>query len=165
MARLSPARAFFAFILFAVVGIQFVPTGLDRTTPPPELSLARRLEPSAEITRILARSCDDCHGTPRAWPWYASVAPVSWLIASDVKEAREHVDFGRWGEYPPGVQAKMLEEMCEEAQRGGMPPQLYLRVHRDARLSPDEARLFCAWVERERDRLAGASAPSAPDDD
>ncbi len=143
-------------LLAALVAIQFVPTGLDRAPADPALSLERRLEPSPEIASILQRSCNDCHGTPRSWPWYASVAPVSWLIARDVKEAKEHADFSLWGRMDAGRQAKVLDEIREEAQRGSMPPGNYLRVHRDARLSPGEVQLIGAWTERERARLSAA---------
>ena len=29
--------------------------------------------------------CYDCHSNETTWPWYARVAPVSWLVVRDVK--------------------------------------------------------------------------------
>ena len=42
-----------------------------------------------EVTAILERACYDCHSNKTIWPWYSQVAPVSWLLVSDVNDGRE----------------------------------------------------------------------------
>lgn len=153
MGRVTLRRLVLLVVLLLVVGIQFVPTGLDRTPADPYQGIEAVLQPGPEVSGMLNRACNDCHGTARAWPWYASVAPVSWLIAHDVREAHQHVDFSHWAQYTPHAQARKLGNMCEELQKGEMPLQQYLWMHHDARLSPGEVQLFCAWTDRERTRL------------
>lgn len=155
MRRVSLRSLVLFVILLVVVAIQFFPTGLDRAPADPFQALEASLQPGPEVAGMLRRACNDCHGIVREWPWYASVAPVSWLVARDVSEAKEHADFAHWAQYAPHTQAKLLGEMCEEVQKGAMPLQKYLWMHRDARLSPAEVQLFCAWTDRERAKLAG----------
>ncbi len=38
------------------------------------------------------RACWDCHSNETRWPWYSSVAPVSWLVQRDVDEGRDELN-------------------------------------------------------------------------
>ena len=51
------------------------------------------------VARILEKSCQNCHSERTEWPWYSYVAPMSWLIEKDVREARSHLNLSRWDEY------------------------------------------------------------------
>jgi len=153
MGRVSLRRFVLLVILLTVVGIQFYPTGLDRAPADPSQALEASLQPAPEVAGMLARACNDCHGIVRQWPWYASVAPVSWLLAHDMSEAKEKVDLAHWAQYPPQTQARLLADMCEEVQKGEMPLKQYLWMHREARFTPGEVQLFCAWTDREQARL------------
>ncbi len=155
MGRVSLRRLVLLVILLVVVGIQFFPTSLDRVPADPFQALEATLQPGPEVAGMLRRACNDCHGIARAWPWYASVAPASWLVAHDVSEAKEQADFAHWAQYSPHTQARLLEKMCEEVQKGEMPLRQYLWMHREAGLSPAEGQLFCAWTDRERAKLDG----------
>lgn len=155
MGRVSLRRLVLLVILLVVVAIQFFPTSLDRAPADPSQALEATLQPGPEVAGMLRRACNDCHGIAREWPWYASVAPASWLVAHDVSEAKEKADFAHWAQYPPHTQVRLLEDMREEVQKGEMPLKQYLWMHHDARLSPAEVQLFCAWTDRERTKLAG----------
>ena len=69
-------------ILVVLLAIQLVP--VQRSNPPVEAEV-----PAPENVRtILRRACYDCHSNETVWPWYSRIAPVSFLVASDVHEAR-----------------------------------------------------------------------------
>jgi len=72
------------------LGVQLVP--VDRTNPPVESAVAA----PAEVRSILRRSCFNCHSYETEWPWYGYVAPLSWLVAHHVHEAREEMNFSTW---------------------------------------------------------------------
>jgi len=134
-----------------LVAIQLVP--LSRSNPPIESALPA---PPA-VQAILERSCMDCHSHATRWPWYAYVAPVSWLVVYDVHHTREHLNLSRWGSYARDRQRKKLEEMLEEAEGGSMPMTPYLWVHPDAQLSDDDLATLRAFIEaRGRELEAGA---------
>jgi hypothetical protein len=145
-------------VLAAVfVGLQFV--GPARINPPTDPSL--RLEAQGPVPEPVAatlrRACYDCHSHETTWPWYSRVAPPAWLVAHDVNEGRDHLNFSRWGEYNPFDRADMLEDACKEAKAGKMPLRPYLLMHPDARLSPQDVDALCAWTSGESARLTGGA--------
>lgn len=128
----------------------------DRSNPPVDSSrtIHSQLQPPAEVASVLERSCMDCHSNQTRWPWYSNVAPVSWLVADDVEEAREHMNFSEWAGYERKDAAELLEDICKETSKGDMPLQSYVLMHRDAKLSPQDVRALCEWSEATRQRLA-----------
>ena len=118
-----------AFVLLLLV-IQLVPLGKQNDNPPvvPEPGWD-----SPQTRQLAQRACFDCHSNETVWPWYSYVAPISLLIARDVLEGRERLNFSEWGQ---GEQE--VEEVGEVVRQGSMPPNYYLITHPAARLSPAE---------------------------
>jgi len=123
-----------------IVAIQIVP--VDRSNPPVEGVVAA----PPEVYSILKRSCFDCHSNETKWPWYSYVAPVSWLVAHDVHEARGHVNFSEWNRLSPEKQADHIDECWEMVAKGKMPLSYYLPMHSDARLSDADKALIYDWA-------------------
>jgi cytochrome c551/c552 len=112
------------------LAIQLVPYGHARTNPPV------RKEPAwdGSATRDLAvRACYDCHSNHTVWPWYAKVAPVSWLIQNDVEDGRRKLNFSEWDRPQRGTRS-----VARRIQRGSMPPWYYVMMHSQAKLSVGE---------------------------
>jgi hypothetical protein len=136
---LTVARvAFVGVILF--VAIQLVP--MTRDNPEVEEEVAA---PPA-VRDILRRACYDCHSHETSWPWYSFVAPMSWLVVSDVHEAREHMNFSTWNDYDEDERSELLEEVWEEVEDGDMPLWFYLPLHPEAKLSDADKQLLQSWV-------------------
>jgi hypothetical protein len=123
------------------VGIQFVPAG--RTNPPATSPLAAP-EP---VLAVLRRACFDCHSNETRWPWYAYVAPVSWLVVHDTDEGREHLNFSTWGTLKPTAQSSKASECVEEIEEGEMPLAPYLWMHSEARISAADLEVLRAWAD------------------
>jgi hypothetical protein len=136
----------------AVVVAQLVP--VSRTNPPVEAEIV--VVP--EVRALLRRACWDCHSHETVWPWYAWVAPVSWLVAHDVNHAREELDFSRFEAYEPKKQQKKLGEIGEEVEEGHMPLWYYVLLHPEARLGNEERRRLIAWTGAEQERRGGKAA-------
>jgi len=113
--------------LATLVIIQLVPYGRDHENPPVKNEPAWD---TPQTRTLFFKACRDCHSRETAWPWYASIAPASWLTYYDVQEGREHFDVSRWGE---GKQHG--DEAAEMVRTGEMPPWFYLPAHPDARLT------------------------------
>ncbi len=124
----------------ALVLVQFVP--VDRTNPPVET----RVDAPADVVAVLERACYDCHSNETVWPAYSRVAPVSWLVAYDVHEGREAVNYSTWGRYSAEDRAKFRKETWEEVEEGEMPLKLYPLLHPDARLTDADRELLRAWA-------------------
>jgi len=91
---------------------------------------------SAQTKDLFFRACADCHSNETKWPWYTNIAPISWLVAYDVKEGREHFNVSMWG-----VQKKNEgDEAGEEFREKEMPLWFYTIVHPEAQFTDKENR-------------------------
>jgi hypothetical protein len=107
----------------------------------------------ADIQRIFARACQDCHSNNTDWPWYSHIFPMSHLIAADVEQGRSFVNMSRWQNYSRGSQLGILAAMSNAAVEREMPPSRYLLIHGDARLSDADRHDLAAWARQESARL------------
>jgi hypothetical protein len=126
-------------LLVVFVGIQLVP--VERTNPPDTAPI----DAPPPVRAILERSCFDCHSNGTRWPWYSYVAPASWLVAKDVREGREELNFSTWDQYDARRAAHKIGEVREEIDEGAMPLPNYLRIHPEARLSDEDVAVLTAW--------------------
>jgi mono/diheme cytochrome c family protein len=117
-------------LILAGLLIQVIPYGRDHKNPP---IVQEPQWDSPQTRELFMRTCGDCHSHETKWPWYSSIAPISWLIMRDVQEGREHFNVSMWG-----VQKKNKgDEAAEELKDGEMPLAPYLLMHPEARLSDD----------------------------
>lgn len=126
-------------IAVVLVAVQAVPYGHDHTNP------SKKVEPawdSPGTRELAARACFDCHSNETRWPWYASVAPLSWLVQRHVDHGREELNFSEWDR--PQRHAHEAAEMVRE---GEMPLSSYLLVHGEAELTEDEKQALLRGLE------------------
>jgi len=144
--RLGLKAAIAVFIVLA--GMQLVP--VDRRNPPidPSRSIFHSESLPPKVENVLRRSCQDCHSNQTRWPWYSYVAPVSWMVAQDVHQARRQMNFSEWAGYSEKKREERLNGICEQVVNGDMPEGKYAFIHRSARVSEDERRAVCQWVEQ-----------------
>jgi hypothetical protein len=74
------------------------------------------------------------------------VAPASWLLARDVTEAREHLNFSTWNRYDAEERREKLEEAWEEVEEGDMPLWFYVPLHPEARLDEADKETLRRWA-------------------
>jgi mono/diheme cytochrome c family protein len=110
--------------------LQLVPFGHEHSNP----AVIQEPEWDSPRTRDLARrACFNCHSNETAWPWYSSLAPVSWLTQRDVNQGRAHLNFSEWND-----PMNQPDDVAGEVQAGNMPPWFYLPMHPEARLTQEE---------------------------
>ncbi len=116
----------------------------DRSNPATDTSrtIQSQMSTASGLVPVLQRACSECHSNATVWPWYTRIAPVSWLMARGVMEARHAVNFSEWGSYSPDEQQVLLAASCDAAAAGRMPG-LYARVDPKARLSADDVKTIC----------------------
>jgi len=73
------------FFVALVVGFALLQLTNPARTNPPVVSDLMASNPPPQVAALLRAACYDCHSSETRWPWYSRVAPMSWLIASDVK--------------------------------------------------------------------------------
>ena len=128
------------FILIAVLAvfsaIQLVPYGHDRSAPRDGLQVAWNSPQTEELAK---RACFDCHSNQTRWPWYASIAPMSWRIQSHVQEGREALNFTAFEPLNEDV-AEAAGEASESDAAGCGGSRTSLEEHSPADLRPPKRR-------------------------
>ena len=127
-------------LIVILIAIQFIP--VNKTNP----TVTAELDAPTEIISVFKRSCYDCHSNETAWPWYSNIAPVSWLVAGDVKDARAHLNFSEWGNLSRKDRVKMKEEIWEEIEKEKMPLWKYNIMRPEASLTQKNKDLIRGWA-------------------
>ena len=118
----------------ALAAAQLVPYGRNHTNPANGMLTAFD---SRETRELAERACFDCHSNGTRWPWYASIAPMSWRIQRHVDEGREKLNFTAF-EPQNAHMTEAAGEAGESITKGEMPPNDYLLAHPEARLTAAE---------------------------
>jgi len=119
-----------------LAAVQLVP--VSRTNPP----VTAPVPAPPEVQAILRRACYDCHSHETVWPLQAYLAPLSWLVAHDVKEGRQELNFSAWDRVD---KAKIAKKLPKEVGEGEMPPWFYVLAHPSARLGDAERKTLTDW--------------------
>jgi len=128
--------------LLILVGIQFIPMDVPSEVPSdPKIAV----DAPEEVQAILKRACFDCHSNKVVFPWYSSIAPVSWFTKMHVKEGREHMNFSTWTNYSEEKRLKYLEKI-PKAIKSKMPLPSYLLIHKEAVLSDADKEVLTKWA-------------------
>jgi hypothetical protein len=99
-----------------------------------------------EVTRILKRSCYDCHSNETNLRWYDKIAPFSYKVAADVEEARKRFNFSEWDSIPKAEQEGKLWYIVNMIDAGRMPIPAYTIAHPSAKVSPAELDVLKQYV-------------------
>jgi Haem-binding domain len=139
------ARAGLGLLAVAVL-VQLVPYGRDHTNPP----VTREAPwPDGRARELATAACYDCHSNQTRWPPQSFVAPFSWLLARDVSQGRDELNFSTWDADDGGA-----DDAADAVAEGSMPPRRYVLVHPDAALSGAERQLLVDTLEA-MDRARG----------
>jgi hypothetical protein len=137
---MKKSRIFFALLFLAFIGIQFVE--VEQTNPP----VYGEIRTPIDVKTILKKSCYDCHSNSTVWPWYAKVAPVSWIISDDVKEGRKALNFSEWEKLKYSVKEEMIKKIWKVINNDKMPLVIYTIMHTDAKLDVLRKNIIKKWV-------------------
>ena len=135
-------------VLFVIC--QLVPIRRDNPAINPSHTVEATEKLTPAVKAVFGRSCLNCHSNQTRWPWYSYVAPVSWMISSDVHDARKAMNLSNWGSYSANKREEKLEEICEQVTNGDMPDRKYALFHRSSRITPQERDAVCQWTEDSR---------------
>jgi hypothetical protein len=91
--------------------------------------------------------------------WWDKVAPVEWVVASDVQRARAVLNFSELGNKPVAAQRAELYESVNQIAMGAMPMPLYLKGHPHAGVRAEELRVLKDYLDPFK--AAGAASGEA----
>jgi hypothetical protein len=122
----------FAATLGTMVVIQAIPYGRSHSNPP---ITGEPLWATPRTRELMVRACFGCHSNEVEYPSYASVAPISWVVASHVSEGRNKINYSEFDSRQRGS-----DDTIEVIAEGSMPPSYYTRFgrHPEAKLTTAE---------------------------
>lgn len=141
------------------IAIQFIPVGnfipaLARSNPP----IFREIKwDSPQTEEIVRNACYDCHSNETEWPFYAYIAPVSWLVAHDVNDGRSHMNFSEQSANDIDPEA-----MIDQIERGNMPLPQFQLLHPEARLTDEQKQILYAGLRASLHGTNGGSRAVQP---
>ncbi|MCB9201749.1 MAG: heme-binding domain-containing protein [Flavobacteriales bacterium] len=111
--------------------------GIDKVNPKVDKNkdFITITQPSEEIQSILKASCYDCHSNETSYPWYSSIAPVSWILKHHIDEGREHINFSTFANYNQEQKEHALHECAEVLEKNEMPLKSYTLMHSEAKIT------------------------------
>jgi hypothetical protein len=118
------------FLLLQVFPVGIIRSSFERK-PNPEITATVEWN-SVEVQNLAKRACYDCHSNETIYPWYAQVAPMSWLVNRDINQGRASMNFSQDAETEYDISD------LEWHLYNDMPPDIYLIMHPDAKLTDEE---------------------------
>ena len=115
--------------------------------------ITKAIDVPGNVQSIFKRSCYNCHSEQTDWPWYSNIAPVSWLVISDVTGARAKMNLSQFGKYTKDKQSRELSKICDMITNKDMPPAKYTMIHSDAVLTQEDKDMLCNWANAVSDSL------------
>jgi hypothetical protein len=137
-----------------LLAIQLVPNELPvvETDNPGDMIQSEIVDDN--VAMMLKTSCYNCHSNESQYPWYSYVAPASWLVTKDVREAREELNFSNWEDYDMIEQLEKLDDIYLEVEAGKMPLGIYTLMHPAAKLDEAQQKVIMEWAEATMDVIA-----------
>ncbi|HEY0193685.1 MAG TPA: heme-binding domain-containing protein [Kofleriaceae bacterium] len=118
-------------IMAGVFGLmQAIPYGRTHENPP---AIQEPAWDSPRTRELAVRACFNCHSNQTRWPWYANVAPMSWVVVFDVDAARSVINFSEWNR-----PYEMAAYSSQSIMTGNMPTLKYRMAHPEADLTQAE---------------------------
>lgn len=106
------------------------------------------MHPNTEITSILESACYNCHSNKTSYSWTSNIAPFSWMVQDDLEEAKEHLNFSKWGTYTEEQRTHKLEECYEEVEENEMPTSNSTWLHGQEEFDEEDKKKLERWFKR-----------------
>lgn len=143
-----------------LVIIQFIPVTVENPAVKPTENLLTIFPASPKVETLLKESCYDCHSNESKPMWYSGIAPVSWLLKSDVEEGRERLNFSEFTKFNRDQQNHAIQAAIQEVESGTMPLPIYLTTHPKAQLSTTDRQVLNEYFRTVQTAIQDGKLPS-----
>ena len=109
-------------------------------------SIAKLYAVPDDVKSILTKACLDCHSNNTRYPWYCYVQPFDWWTNKHVVEGKNHLNFDEFTNKSLRFQYNRLGDCKEQIEKGEMPINSYLWIHKDAKLTDEEKTKIYDWT-------------------
>ncbi len=141
-------------LLVILVAIQFVQPARNQSVQASSGGIASVINVPENVQAILQNSCNDCHSNNTRYPWYATLQPGAWWMASHIKDGKAELNFDEFGNYSKRRQLSKLKAIQGSIEDKSMPLPSYTFIHRNANLSQKDQKLLKDWLEISREEIS-----------
>lgn len=127
-------------VLSLFIGIQFMGKDIENIKGEPVTGLP---EP---VHEVLERSCFNCHSSASDLAWIDKVAPVSWVVNSDIRKARAAMNISQWKDLSPAALKGQLWAVLNMIKSRKMPLKHYLIAHPEAEITQADIQTIETYV-------------------
>lgn len=124
----------------------------DFTNPKGDTALA--LHADEKVEKILKSSCYDCHSNETHYPWYRNVAPVSWVMSSNIEGGRKALNFSTWATIDERIKDERLTRAKQLINNELMPKSEYVMMHKNAVLNYEEKKVLDDFFNSELKKIS-----------
>jgi hypothetical protein len=97
---------------------------------------------SPQTDLVFKGACADCHNNETVYPWYAYIAPGSWLLASHIWAAHAKWNLSELNRLAPSDKSSLPDRIADQLHHDTMPPKDYRFMHPAAQLTAAQKELL-----------------------
>lgn len=140
-------------LLIVFVIIQFIQPVHNKSDKVQPTDIQKLYAVPGSVSAVLHTSCYDCHTNNTHYPWYSTIQPGAWLMASHIKEGKAMLNFSQFGELSIRKQRSKLMGVINQIKDEEMPINSYTIIHQNAKLSASQQSLVINWATNLKDSL------------
>lgn len=140
-------------LLIVFIGMQFFHPKKNRSEGPQPYYIGNNFAIPADVKKILAVACMDCHSNNTRYPWYAKIQPVHWWLDKHIRGGKKELNFDEYTNKPLRYQNGKMKQTIDLVKKEAMPLNSYTWTHKDARLTEDEKNKVINWAQSVMDSL------------
>ena len=140
-------------LLIVFIIIQFIRPAHNTSAQILQTDITNTIVVPDNVLSVFKNSCYDCHSNDTRYPWYVNIQPIAWMMANDIKEGKQNLNFSEFGTYSIRKQANKLRAIAKSINDGSMPISAYTIMHTDAKLSEENKKMITEWVSKTRDSM------------
>ena len=144
-----PVKSAGILLIAVLIILQFLQPERNLESEGSDIDLMAVLSVPDQVAVLLKNSCYDCHSNRTAYPWYSRISPVSWYLASHIREGKAELNLSEFGNLEKSRKVGALGDICDVIDSGAMPLKSYLLIHRNARIGQPGMDALCSWSEAE----------------
>jgi hypothetical protein len=137
-----------------LIVIQFIRPARNKSGQLLATDISKTISISDSVQSIIKNACYDCHSNNTKYPWYSNIQPVGWLLAKDITDGKQSLNFSEFGSYPQRRRLSKLDEIANAITDDIMPLPSYRMMHKYARLGTNEKTLLINWTKQSLDILS-----------
>lgn len=115
----------------------------------PKVDKALALHADERVEKLLKSSCYDCHSNETNYPWYHHIAPVSWVMSSNIEGGRKALNFSTWSTTDQEIKRERLTRAKQLVNNELMPKGEYVMMHDNAVLNQDDKKVLDTFFDEE----------------